>query len=167
MLIVTENTKHHSALVVVCRGKDELCSCGCRGWCSMYVILLIIKWMANAGAEGTYPKLRHDGSHFNQPWDEHRSNSRGLPLEVCIAILEFKADWPALCECLCLRSWSHNLSPCFGCNVSKDRLGDMNNVCLDNGPWDDYTDEDLKRDIERSEIVALRTKPNAPNLKMG
>ena len=38
------------------------------------------------------------------------------------AILDFKADWPALVEICGLRTWAHNIHPCPCCTVSKDEL---------------------------------------------
>jgi hypothetical protein len=44
--------------------KRHVCSCGCRGWCTYYVIFRFILWSINAMATGIFPSCRHDGS----PW---------------------------------------------------------------------------------------------------
>ncbi|CAE7212809.1 unnamed protein product [Symbiodinium sp. CCMP2592] len=72
---------------------SELCSCGCRGWCSVFPLL---------------ESFRRDMCF------DHKD------LRVCI--LDYKADWPAYIEICGFRTWSHNLHPCPICTVQKKDL---------------------------------------------
>ena len=74
-------------------GLSELCSCGCRGWCSVFPLL----------------------EHFRCDMSREHTDIRP-------AILDFKADWPALVEICGLRTWAHNLHPCPCCTVDKSSL---------------------------------------------
>ncbi|CAE7376332.1 unnamed protein product, partial [Symbiodinium microadriaticum] len=69
---------------------SELCSCGCRGWCSVFPLL----------------------EHFRRDMCfDHQD------LRACI--IDYKADWPAYIELCGFRTWSHNLHPCPICTVQK------------------------------------------------
>eukprot|EP00959_Pyramimonas_sp_CCMP1952_P067548 1410007-Pyramimonas_sp.AAC.1 len=35
--------------------KSELCSCGCRGWCSVFPILAMLRWSILATLRGEFP----------------------------------------------------------------------------------------------------------------
>eukprot|EP00969_Alexandrium_andersonii_P110844 4892395-Alexandrium_andersonii.AAC.1 len=55
--------------------KSEICQCGCRGWCSIYPIMLFLSWSVAAMKAGIFPTSRHDGSDFRTESDAAR---RGL-----------------------------------------------------------------------------------------
>ncbi|CAE7222610.1 unnamed protein product [Symbiodinium sp. CCMP2592] len=84
---------------------SELCSCGCRGWCSVFPLL----------------------EHFRCDMSREHTDIRP-------AILDFKADWPALVEICGLRTWSHNLHPCPCCKVDKSSLLAVGTHSLNSSP---------------------------------
>eukprot|EP00959_Pyramimonas_sp_CCMP1952_P280116 5856019-Pyramimonas_sp.AAC.1 len=44
--------------------KSEQCRCGCRGWCTIYPIMLMMAWSLKALLEGKSPRLTHDHQPF-------------------------------------------------------------------------------------------------------
>lgn len=44
--------------------KAELCTCGCRGWCSLFPLWCMMRWSAEHLLLGVHPSKRHDGSPF-------------------------------------------------------------------------------------------------------
>ena len=44
--------------------KSRLCRCGCRGWCSIYPVMVFLLWSFYCGADGVYAVDRHDGSEW-------------------------------------------------------------------------------------------------------
>ena len=45
---------------------SDMCSCGCRGWCSLHVIMRCLAWSFDALAAGQRPRVRHDGTPFTE-----------------------------------------------------------------------------------------------------
>ncbi len=77
---------------VVALRKSELCACGCRGWCSINMVWMLVAWSFRAMMEGRYPTTRHDGTPLQGGSDDHRDALKGKPFG-CKAILLFvKAD---------------------------------------------------------------------------
>ena len=52
------------SLSVVLR-KTELCQCGCRGWCTFYIVFSMLHWSFRALRKGEQPTSRHDGQPFH------------------------------------------------------------------------------------------------------
>ena len=53
--------------------------------------------------------------------------------------------------------WSHEFFPCFECDINKlmiSSVESLENVSLNGGPWDPYSEADRQQDVERSAIVA-------------
>ena len=103
--------KRHPAAVI--RSLDQ-CRCGCRGWCTVFVVLLNIAWQFLAMAEGRTPPLRHD----NTPWaaDDPAGVSRLLGFTT--AIIRITGDWAEFVKTLGLMAWSSVFIPCFLCHGS-------------------------------------------------
>jgi hypothetical protein len=55
------------------RGKEDCCKCGCRGWCSLFPVLDVIRWSLSQAAVGTNDTRRHDGSQFDPMLDARRT----------------------------------------------------------------------------------------------
>jgi len=72
--------------------KTEMCSCGCRGWCSMYPLWLATAWSLAAMAAGVNPSRRHDGQPFDASSDGNRIRDAGQPLGWKAACVFFKCD---------------------------------------------------------------------------
>jgi hypothetical protein len=45
--------------------KTELCQCGCKGWCTFYVVFLMLHWSYRALRKRALPTSRHDNTPFH------------------------------------------------------------------------------------------------------
>ena len=90
-------------------GLSDLCSCGCKGWCSVWPML---------------QAFREDVSR------EHA--------DLRLPIIDFKADWPALVEICGLRTWSHSVHCCPCCLAKKTDLSTVGNFSLMTCPFPEY-----------------------------
>jgi len=65
--------------------KSELCACGCAGWCTIFGILLMVKWSFESLARGRWFRSRHD----NGEWlpSDHKRAARADTLLGFIALL--------------------------------------------------------------------------------
>ena len=102
-------------------GLSELCSCGCRGWCSVFPLL----------------------EHFRCDMSREHTDIRP-------AILDFKADWPALVEICGLRTWAHNLHPCPCCTVDKSSLLAVGTHSLHASPHPFFTQSSYDQLVART-----------------
>ncbi|CAE7032303.1 unnamed protein product [Symbiodinium sp. CCMP2592] len=84
---------------------SELCSCGCRGWCSVF------------------PLLDHFRRDMCAPHKDLRS-----------CIIDYKADWPAYIELCGFRTWSHNKHPCPLCTVNQTNMRALGTMTLHSCP---------------------------------
>ena len=70
--------------------KSELCACGCKGWCTLFSVMLMLKWSFESLARGLWFQSRHD----NTAWldsDHKRAACAGNPLGF-IALLLFTKE---------------------------------------------------------------------------
>ena len=106
-------------------GSDEMCQCGCRGWCSLYPLLEA--WVSDLQALETAPSVRY-------------------------AVLDIQGDWPAFLQVFGLRYWSHYTHPCPLCRINQAQLQelDLNNTTVDSMPFEQYTTCDYLQDLDRS-----------------
>lgn len=114
-------------LVCVLR-KSTMCHCGCRKWCSFWVVFQWLAWSFRALALGRNPAARHDDA----PWeseDDHRAAAAGARIPrgaVCL----LKGDWSEFCNTLGFPTWQTNEHPCLFCRVRKERLYDISNFSV-------------------------------------
>ena len=103
--------------------KKELCKCGCRGWCSLYMAFDYLRWLCAAMASGSHPDTRQDG----QPWPDEDpiKEKAGQPLGYYAAVVMVKADWAEFCHTIGFPSWAHHTHPCFACHCSGGPEGDV------------------------------------------
>jgi hypothetical protein len=123
-------------------GSEELCKCGCKGWCTRFAILRAWFHDLSAGANGVYGPT---------------TDKAGQQLPCLVAVTCLKGDWPAVCEMGGFRHWSHNRWPCYKCDISKSQLCGTFGITVRDGPW-----EPLSRDAydaERGRCRLVRT-PN-------
>eukprot|EP00959_Pyramimonas_sp_CCMP1952_P290382 6073741-Pyramimonas_sp.AAC.1 len=90
--------------------KADLCSCACRGMCTIGAIMSVVVWSLNVLASGVFPELAHDGTPFHSEW---RHNVRGFPLAegLCGALVEMRADLLEFVSALGFRRWDNVLNP--------------------------------------------------------
>ena len=78
-------------LLVVLR-KKLWCTCGCRGWCTLFPIFAFIIWSLRAMAAKLHPTERHDFEPWNE-LDGERSARAGQPLGARWCCLWLAGDW--------------------------------------------------------------------------
>ena len=111
------------------------------------------------GAKGIFASNRHENIAFNTETDLVRIERNAqlgdnLLLGVVLAVVEFRGDWPAICEVVAMRQWNHTAHPCYKCKIRKARmLTTVSGFTLDSGPADRWTDEDHQDEIRRCTIT--------------
>ena len=108
-----KSLRHHRHPLYVVH-KDNLCSCGCGGFCTYQDIHEVLAWSFRCLREGVTPTKRHDGSDFTT------QESRILPMLETPkgALLQIRGDWAWLMEAFRIRSPSSN-SFCWMCPAAK------------------------------------------------
>lgn len=101
-----------------------MCGCGCRGWCTLYPLLLA--WTDDLV-----------GLQFGNP---------------AYAVLDVLGDWPAFLQIFGLRYWSHKLHPCPLCRVNQDQIQQLHidDATLDSLPFEAYNTADYRADLEQA-----------------
>ena len=56
--------------------KSELCACGCHGWCTIFGIMLMLKWSFESLGRGRWFQSRHDNAEW-LPSDHKRAACAG------------------------------------------------------------------------------------------
>ena len=100
---------------------------GCRGWCSLYPLLL--RWTTDL---------------------------KGLEVgPTRFAVLDIQGDWPAFLQVFGLRYWSHKVHPCPLCRVTQEEIGELrlNDITVDSMPYESYGTNEYNRDL--SEFVQV------------
>ena len=131
--------------------KRLFCRCGCRGWCTVYPVLLSLRWSLKALAEGVYPSQRHDSSAWLAS-DEYRKGLAGRPMRFPCCLVQLKGDWDEFCGHLGFPTWKSSTRPCFLCAGSGPELYHPRGVSLHECPWPLNTDDDYEAAISRCEI---------------
>ena len=102
-----------------------MCSCGCRGWCTLYPLL--------------------------EAWAVDLKNlEQTCPIRY--AVIDIQGDWPAFLQVFGLRYWAHKTHPCPLCTVNQAQMQevDVNNITLDSLMAPDYTTENYAQDVADS-----------------
>ena len=89
--------------------KSEMCRCGCRGWCSVYVTMLYLRWNFDALARGDRPLSQHDGSDW--PRDSILGAMARIALGFKATLVELKGDWADCCHTLGFPPWNSKWHP--------------------------------------------------------
>jgi len=76
-------------------GKEDLCQCGCRGWCTFFVILVAVMWDMMHGACGSVATLDLFGKPFGANHPESLLALAGSAMSCILVLCEIRADWPA------------------------------------------------------------------------
>ena len=121
-------------------GKDDMCKCGCRGWCTWFPILLTLAWDLIALAHGEKMPYDYVGNYVEALAEKY--------MFVC-CILDIRGDWPAWCEVAGLRTWAHGTFPCPKCNISKSLMIKCDPLPINSNDliWDQYTHEQYKKEL--------------------
>ena len=129
------STRH----LVVAIQKRDMCTCGCRGWCTLFVIWSLLVWSFDACAKGVYPTSRHNGSPFGTG-DAYRQALSGTALGAQFALLYLTGDLSEFAHTYAFPTWSSLLAPCITCHVP---CGDLPGDWTHLAPGDlDHRDKD-------------------------
>ena len=93
--------------------KRLICDCGCKGWCTMFVLFQFLKWSIDHMAIGEFPEARHDGTALDSEWRQELART---PMEIQVAILFIKTDLSELAHTFGLPQWNDGIRPCVFCN---------------------------------------------------
>ena len=113
---------------------EEMCQCGCRGWCSLFPLLEA--WATDLKALSAASPVR-------------------------FAVMDIQGDWPAFLQIFGLRYWSHNVHPCPLCRVNQMQLKELcvSKVTLDTLPYEEYSTNDYMHDLKNSVQVVEILSP--------
>jgi hypothetical protein len=137
--------------------KAEICQCGCRGFCTFWCIHDALLSDLQDAAVGRWSSSELDEQPFQL--GTPRGDRAGLPMGICLACTEMRADMPGYTGPMGFRSSSHGSYPCPCCNIRKANIGDLNNVSLDGGEWDPFTDVQYYTEIAKCLITVQITTP--------
>ena len=147
----------------------EMCDCSCRGYCTQYVMLRILLWAFEWMQEGLWPLRKFDGTDFT-PSDGLFFTRRGWTLPFKGYLAEIRADWPAMNALFGFRSWRHSLHPCPLCKVTNAEMtASLEDVELDSQPWEDFTDEQYRDEVQRCTKVfcSMASFSRTPSSRIG
>ena len=138
---------HHRHLLVVHR-KRHRCRCGCRGWCTYYVLMRYVAWQLANLRLGRRPPKRWD----NAEWSTgiHQDLAGQFLGFYCLPIL-LRGDWLEFSTSLGFCSWSHKYHPCFDCFADCSTLALVPEV--GSIPWPLKTQSDYENACNDCEIT--------------
>ena len=134
--------------------KKILCSCGCKGWCSMYPVLAFIRWSLEALANGRFPPSRHDGKSFGE--DGRREGLAGTAMAYKGALIFIKADWAELVTSFGFPAWNDSIRACPFCNCTLENMYDIEDgVTLEELEWRPNGPGDYNAACARCEVKVV------------
>ena len=129
--------------------KDLLCTCGCRGWCTLYRVFEFIRRSLDAAAQGVYALRRHD----NSAWPEgDRKEKAGTRMPQKLALMWCKVDWSEIAVTLGFKSWSTRLWPCYCCFTEKSEMNNIEDSFAEELPWARVQNNDYEAACRACEI---------------
>jgi hypothetical protein len=138
-------------LIAVLR-KRIICNCGCRGWCTLWHFLELLRWDLECFALGRRSTARHD----LKPWklsDRERVRMAGEALPIKAACLYIKGDWMEYASTMGFPMWNDNLRPCFDCNAYVEILYNVTGVTMEALEWRINEEDDYFDACDRCEII--------------
>ena len=137
-------------LIAIVR-KEELCQCGCKGFCTYWCIHDAVRHDLDSAADGRWVMSHSDGEPFLP--ESAESARAGRPMPLAMAATELRADMPGYTGPVGMRSSSHGLFPCPCCNTRKAELGNFNNVSLDETDWNIFDDTQFWAEVNVCSVV--------------
>ena len=106
--------------------KQDLCQCGCKGYCTLHLVMRVIAWSFNCLASGIWPEVRHDGQqHLSPDTDRYQLAGTFLADGRCGAMVEMRADLLEIVSALGFAiPWTPGTvpHPCFLCDCAQKEL---------------------------------------------
>jgi hypothetical protein len=128
-------------LIAVVR-KQEMCKCGCRGFCTFWPLHDALLSDLQSSADGKWSVVGHLQEPF--PRGTVACERAGLPMGLVLAATEVRADMPGYSGSMGIRASSHVSNGCCICNVVKADLSKLDNVTLDGGPAETFDTEQYR-----------------------
>ena len=145
--------------------KSEMCQCGCRHWCSIYVLLRALGWSIEHGsAIGREPLTRHDGEGWRAS-DSARASRAGEPLPWRMVVLFLKGDLMEHSSTLGFPSTSAGDNPCARCWSNIGSWAKIAGLSAVDCPWPLKTWADYDHACRRCEIHVTITAGLFPSLR--
>ena len=115
--------------------KREACSCGCRGWCGMYVFMKYLAYCFKAASDGVRPLQKWNGA-LRCPGSRLGKLARERPkLDARFVLTELRGDWLEMCSLFGFPTWARMHHPCIYCCTSHDDLLDFNHLTAAGHGW--------------------------------
>jgi hypothetical protein len=131
--------------------KRLLCKCGCRGWCTLRAIFMVIVWSLTALAQGVFPTRRHDGEW--KPSDDARARKGGQVMPYKAAVIYLKGDWCEFSTTLGFPSWNDGLRPCYECACCGPEMYCAYGHTIEALSWPLNGDQDYELACRRCEVT--------------
>ena len=128
--------------------KNEMCECGCHGWCTIDPIHRWLVHVLSSWAERKMPTERHDGKEWEAKTDDLRCTLAGTDLPCWGAILEIRGDWPELTYSCGLKGHKSDNAPCTDCKCQSDNMFDWDRCSMSELPWEEVTHASWRADAD-------------------
>ena len=101
---------------------QDLCRCGCGGWCIIFPIMLTLSWSLRAVATGLRPQRRHDGAWAPDDAFGQLASVLGNEFGFKAILLWVKGDWSEVSHTLGLPAVTSHHNPCPFCTLRQPEL---------------------------------------------
>ena len=143
--------------------KRNMCNCGCKSWCTWYVVYRMLAWSVGALREGFFPNRRPDGD-WQLPADATRAERAGQPLTFRAVICRVKGDWMEFTTAFGLPPWNSGMRPCPFCNCDQENMFEVEQMNARQWPFHLNTAEDYFRACQRCEVVVAASEQDRDTL---
>ena len=134
--------------------KSRLCKCGCKGWCSLWVVFSWLAWSLGLMAEGVHAAVDWNGKPIKGCI---RQGLKGFKLLFAAALCAIKGEWLEFCSTFAFSNWQTRLSPCYGCWCTKANYLDDALLDADSLIWPDFTMQDYLDACTACEVLVTVT----------
>ena len=131
--------------------KSELCTCGCRGWCSLRPLMDMMHWSCQALARGQHPLGGPAGAEL--PAELAALAGNALRFRACCLFI--KGDWMEYACSLGFPTWKSVTSPCMMCWCTAQNAYNLRNLSVLTSPWPAKTIADYNAACDRCEVKVL------------
>jgi len=117
------------------------CRCGCRGWCSIFAALDVLRWSLEQASSGVYPTR----GYYDEVLTGVRLAQAGSAMTCKFVLQYIKGDWAEFAHTFGLPSWKTLLSPCCFCLCTTAEwlsLDDISDRVDAEAPWQPLTARD-------------------------
>ena len=139
--------KRHCCTIIK---KSRMCKCGCRGWCTLFVVFAWLNWSFLLMADGEHPSRTWDNCVFE---DLLRLGLIGVPLLFKACLVAIKGDWKEVAETFQFSNWMTKLAPCYGCWCTTNNYLQDEGFSSDNTIWPDFTMQDYEEACTSCEVL--------------